>query len=134
MKGITYTLAFIWIIACSPKSFPDSNWEGKKWVLIELNGNPVQVSGTDKDAHIQFDSDSKQISGNGGCNRIFGPYEIEKNEQLRFGNFGSTMMACPDSRFENAFLEAIRSVRSYAYEEGKLILKNDAGTEIIRLQ
>jgi heat shock protein HslJ len=56
-----------------------------KWVLSELNGVPVQLSGTDKDAHLQFEYKERKITGSGGCNRLTGTFETGKKNSFAFG-------------------------------------------------
>lgn len=134
MKYSFYLLAFFILAACSSKSFPDSKWEDKQWTLVEMTGVPVQISGTNQDAHLIFDAERGQISGSGGCNRIFGPYEIDKKSVLKFGNIGATMMACQNSAFENKFLETLKSVRYYQQTGGQLLLKNGEKRVILKFQ
>jgi heat shock protein HslJ len=108
---------------CGPKPTADHNWKDKKWVLIELQGNPVQVSGTDKDAHLVFSAADKRYSGTGGCNRIMGTYTIDNKNHLSFGNSAGTKMACPDLAFETKFLEALVTVDNYSMEGSSMLLK-----------
>ncbi|WP_268033445.1 META domain-containing protein [Algoriphagus sp. PAP.12] len=134
MKNLLYLSALLFVFSCSSKSFPDAKWEGKQWTLVEISGIPVQTSGSEKDAHLVFDSRDKEVTGSGGCNRIFGPYEIDKKNVLRFGEMGATRMACQDSPFENKFLETLKSVRYYEYSEGELLLKNGDKKVILKFQ
>lgn len=136
MKNLLYLITLVVLVSCSPKSFPDEKWDDKQWVLVELSGVPVQTSGsgTQADAHIVFDPQRKVISGNGGCNRIFGPYEIEKKNVLQFGEIGATRMACQDSPFENKFLEVLKSVRYYEVGNGELLLKDGKKKVILKFQ
>ncbi len=113
--------------SCSPALAPDAAWDGKKWVLYEINGTPVQLSGTNKDAHIVFASSDKKINGSGGCNRINGPYEIGKTK-LVFGEIAGTKMLCNDQAFENNFLTVLKTVNKYSVEDGVLLLKKNKNT------
>lgn len=101
---------------------------------MEIAGVPVQTSGTANDAHLIFNARENQITGSGGCNRIFGPYEIEKKNSLRFGDIGASRMSCQNSAFENKFLETLNSVRYYQQTGGQLILKDGDKRTIIKLQ
>ena len=134
MKYFLYLISVIILASCSSKSFPDSKWEDKQWTLVELTGVPVQTSGTNQDAHLIFDAERNQITGSGGCNRLFGPYEIGKKSTLKFGNIGATMMACQNSAFENKFLETLKSVRYFQQAGGQLLLKNGDKRTILKFQ
>lgn len=117
------------LFACSPKLSPDNNWEDKRWVLAELKGVPVQLSGTNRDAHLFFSPSDKRYTGSGGCNRINGSYEISKRNKIRFGDAVATRMTCPDIRFENTFLSALKEVDSYELYNKTMLLKD--GNEIV---
>lgn len=74
------------------------------WKLIQING----ITQTNTTAYLNF-KDDKNMSGSGGCNRIFGGFEL-KNNQITFKNIASTMMACPDgdvSKLESDFLKLL---------------------------
>jgi heat shock protein HslJ len=66
---------------------------GPLWMLLGYGdaGNPTIVEpGTN--VTVQFAED-KSLSGFGGCNSFFGPYELT-GDQIKIGPLGSTMMAC----------------------------------------
>ena len=118
--------------ACSPKISPDRYWSEKRWILTELKEVPVQLSGTRRDAYIEFSWTDKRFSGNGGCNQINGNYTLEKND-LAFTEVTSTKMSCPDLAFETTFLEALSDVDRYQLENDQLILKDGRKT-LLRFQ
>ncbi|MCV9929764.1 META domain-containing protein [Flavobacterium sp. LS1R49] len=62
------------------------------WKLIMLE-NVGQDYGK---ASIKFDTATKKVSGNSGCNNFFGTYTLKGNDHIQFGNLGSTRMACID--------------------------------------
>ena len=134
MKNILFIFLIFSLASCSSKSFPDSKWENKQWTLVEILGVPVQTSGLASDANLIFDADDQRVSGSGGCNRIFAPYEIGKKNTLKFGEVGATRMACPNTAFENKFLETMKSVRYFQQAGGQLLLKNGEKKVIMKLQ
>lgn len=111
--------------ACSPKVSPDSALAGNKWTLIEMNGVPVQVSGTDKDAHFVFNTAEKRYSGSSGCNRMMGTYNMKSNGEVKFSPPAGTMMSCVDQAFENAFMKFFATVDHYEIRNDELLLKQD---------
>jgi heat shock protein HslJ len=82
----------------------------QQWILTEMNGKKIDGS----KAFIQFNETEKRYSGNAGCNRVFGTYEITGKE-IKFGAAGMTRMACIDpgvmeaeAEFAKALSEATR--------------------------
>ena len=122
MKYLFILLILVGCLHCSPKLSPDSSWAGRRWVLTEMKGVPVQLSGGRRDAYINFDIVEKRFTGNGGCNQINGGYTLDKND-IRFTDVASTKMSCEDIAFENAFLSTLGSVDSYEQRGDDLLLK-----------
>ena len=122
MKYGFVLLLVVSYMSCTPKLSPDSNWTGRRWVLTEMKGVPVQLSGGRRDAYINFDAGEKRFTGNGGCNQISGGYSLDKKE-IHFGEVISTKMSCEDIQFENAFLSALNSIDHYEQRGNDLLLK-----------
>mgnify|MGYP002783774335 CR=1 FL=1 len=125
-KLLGFILVLTIMVGCGKKVYPDVNWgNNKKWIITELNGVPVQQSGTDKDAHFVFDPETKRVGGSAGCNRISGFYTIEKKNNIKFGEIASTKMACPDLAFEEAVLKAIPTITQFTVENNQLLFWNN---------
>jgi heat shock protein HslJ len=78
---------------------------GPLWMLLGYGdaGNPTIVEpGTN--VTVQFAEDNS-LSGSGGCNSFFGPYELT-GEQIQIGPLGSTMMACEKGMTQEAIVTA----------------------------
>lgn len=118
-------LIVILAAACSPKISPDAPLMGNRWVLVEMNGVPVQVSGSDKDAHLVFNTSEKRYSGSSGCNRMMGTYDMKSNGEVKFSPPAGTMMSCVDQAFENAFMKFFATVNRYEINNNELYLKQD---------
>jgi heat shock protein HslJ len=113
------------IVSCSPKLAPDSYWGDRRWVLSEMKGVPVQLSGTRRDAFLEFIPAEKRFTGNGGCNRINGQYSLEKKDRIRFENVISTKMSCNDIAFETSFLSLLNEVDRFKMVDNVLVLRDD---------
>jgi heat shock protein HslJ len=124
MKKIVINLTAVVLLACSPKISPDKGWAEKKWVLLEMDGMPVQVSGTDKDAHLVFNPADKKVSGTGGCNRLSGSYNIKGSDKISFSQPASTLMSCADRAFEQKFLAHLKDVNRFESDVHELKLKD----------
>jgi len=109
-------------VDCTHKLSPDANWSGRRWVLTEMKGVPVQLSGGRRDAYINFEPDEKRFAGNGGCNQINGTYSLDKKE-IHFGEVMSTKMSCEDIQFENTFLSTLNIIDNYEQRGDELLLK-----------
>lgn len=109
---------------------PDRYWAGKRWVLVELKGVPVQLSDTRRDAYIEFYDNNKTFGGNGGCNQVSGNYVLD-GSRLAFVDVISTKMACADIAFENTFLETLARVDRYDLKNEDLILKDGRSVVMI---
>lgn len=123
MKFLIFCLVVL--VSCSPKLSPDSYWQDKKWVVREVNGTPVQLSGTNRDAHLNFSPADKRFTGSGGCNRISGTYEITTSGRIDFSDPTRTRMACDDIAFEDNFLNLLERVDRFTVENNRMYLKDN---------
>ena len=85
--------------------------DGEQWNLTHLNGQPVRNS----KAFIEINIATKRLTGNAGCNRIFGSVTANRSA-ISFSGIGSTRMACADRdtmRLENEFIRTLERVTSY---------------------
>ncbi|TWO32143.1 META domain-containing protein [Seonamhaeicola sediminis] len=94
-------------------------------VLKELNGNYNIIQLKNENVlsfklKINFNKDTKEVSGFSGCNRFFGSYSHSENK-LSFGKMGSTRMLCDNEKnnIETSFLKAL--------QKANLIVFNDNG-------
>src|SRR5690606_31424064 len=73
---------------------------GKRWKLVELNGQPVADKINGKEPFIEFHDTDKRYSASGGCNGLGGTYTLSNNGRITFSQGMSTMMACEDMTIE----------------------------------
>ena len=93
---------------------------GKKWQLIEINGQPVADQINGKMPFLQLDE--KSYSASGGCNGIGGELTLSKNGKIKFAQGVSTMMACPDMSIEQALSKNLIAADNYTIKDGILSL------------
>jgi uncharacterized lipoprotein YbaY/heat shock protein HslJ len=102
--------------------------EEQYWKLVSVGGGPVKVTEPQREPHIILHSDTKRVSGSGGCNRLTGSYTL-KGEQITFGQMAGTMMACPDGmEQEQAFLAALTHATRWRVTHGEMQLFDASGT------
>jgi heat shock protein HslJ len=86
-------------------------------------GKPVVLAPDTKMVFVRFNSKENKLDGNGGCNSLFGKFEVSDNEGIKM-TVGSTKMACEGTRMEieNNFLNALTAADSYLIDRDTLQL------------
>ncbi|MGD9628941.1 MAG: META domain-containing protein [Pyrinomonadaceae bacterium] len=118
MKRKILTLVIIAVAAglMSRQSLAQAGNYATKWKLVELNGRSIKNS----PAFIEFNADTKELSGNGTCNRFFGSFELSGRDFRTLG-IGTTKRMCLGLKMtqtEAAFLKALA-------DADRLEIKND---------
>ena len=104
---------------------------GADWGAIAINdgqgGVRSLVIGTSADATFGEDG---QLAGFGGCNRVFGPYEVD-GLSIRIGPLASGRMSCPEPEGvmeqEAAYLAALERATTWTIRDGRLQLRDADG-------
>jgi len=120
MFGLSILLA-----ACAPTV------SGQSQKQIDLAGSEWGLESKEHVPFVQFGADGKAI-GNGGCNQFSGTYE-QSGQSLSFGPIRSTKRACLALDTETAFFDALGKTRSFDGDHLKMVLKSEAGDEILVL-
>ena len=101
----------------------------KYWKLIEINGKTVvwDESAT-REAFIILKDEDNRVNGNGGCNTLFGTYEIDRTaNRIKFSQMASSMMACLNMEIENELKRALEMADNYSLStDGKYLSLNRA--------
>jgi heat shock protein HslJ len=105
---------------------------GTAWLVDDIGGRGVIDRAR---TTLQF-LEPGQVAGHTGCNRFFGPVEVN-GESIAFGNLATTRMACPEALMtqEQRFLGAMAKARRIALgEHGQVLLVyDDDGEPALRL-
>jgi heat shock protein HslJ len=113
---------------------PARELRGTDWRLTAVGPEPVTPADTQHTPYIILRPDSKQVAGSGGCNRMFGVYEL-KGEALRFSGVGATKMACREGMdVEGAFLASLLRVARWRVIGQQLELSDSAGVVVARFE
>lgn len=95
------------------KAIPLSSIDGE-WNIIEVNGSKVTPGESKTLPFISFDTTSGRLSGNSGCNRMMGNFDVNaKPGSLSLEGVASTRMMCPDMTTERNVLGALAQVKGY---------------------
>jgi uncharacterized lipoprotein NlpE involved in copper resistance len=104
------------------KNRTDPRMEDKKWVLVELMGQPVETTEGQRTPFIKFNSALGQFTGNNGCNAMVGGYLLKEGYRLETRQTASTLMACPNEQTANQFLEVLQRADNYTVSEEEMSL------------
>ena len=121
------------MVSCgsAKKSVSVVNLSGE-WEIVEVNN--VQVS-AEQIPFLGFDLNEGQLYGNAGCNSLMATISFnEASNGLSFDAIGSTKRMCPDMAMEDAVLQALGAVKSFAFDGEKLILNDADGKELMELK
>ncbi|WP_246125952.1 META domain-containing protein [Bizionia myxarmorum] len=82
--------------------------ENTKWVISRLEVQDMTNAGeSDQDIHFMLNSKTMRVSGFSGCNTFMGTYKLEDGNRISFSELGSTRMACPDSKIDEAAILSV---------------------------
>jgi heat shock protein HslJ len=92
---------------------------GSEWRLEDLGGLPALDNSR---ATLTFPGAGK-VSGNGSCNRFFGPAEIH-GHAIKLGPLASSRMACPGPVMsqEAKYLEVLRDAERWEWKDPYLLI------------
>ncbi len=116
------------------KNRVDYQLEDKKWELIELRGQPFEKKEDQKGGSIEFKMETGMFAGVNTCNNFFGQYELLEGDRIKFGQAGSTLMACPDNEAEQAFMEVLKMADNYTVADGILSLNKGKMAPLARFE
>ncbi|WP_306350122.1 META domain-containing protein [Flavobacterium sp. '19STA2R22 D10 B1'] len=93
-----------------------------EWELATLNGAEPNRTEDFLNGlpYLNFTKDNS-VNGSSGCNRLFGPYDLKANGEIKLDKMGMTRMACP-GKGESKFMQALNKVTSLKIKKNKLVL------------
>lgn len=108
--------------------------ENAYWVFAEAAGQPVTMpAGASQEPSLRFDAQRMQLSGTGGCNRLFGPY-TQKGQALQL-QVATTRMYCQGADdTERRILQALNQTRQFQTDSQQLTLMDAQGKVVARLR
>lgn len=103
-----------------------------KWVLQSLEGNSVKMPEGIEQPYLSIDSTGENVSGYGGCNRLFGAIKIS-NDSISFPGLAATRMYCEATqKVENSFLEALNGTSTFTLKGNELVLKGSKELAVLQ--
>jgi len=101
---------------------------GKKWKLTVVDGVTIKTT----HPYIEFDRESKRVSGDSGCNIFTGEFEVE-GANLKFSRMASTRRACLEKeaqQIETNFLKGLEQTTSFRIQD-EILRLNSGETTIL---
>ncbi len=100
------------------------------WLVAILNSQPPLP---DTELTLNFGGDGT-ANGNAGCNTFNTPYSVS-GSRIAIGPISSTGKLCDEAidAQERAYLSALQAAGSFSLEGNQLIIRDNAGLEILRL-
>jgi len=102
-----------------------STLEGRTWVPLYAGDEPTPT------ATVTLAFLHGTASGQGPCNQFAAPYQLD-GLTLSVGPIASTTTVCPDAAIEQAFLDELAASRSWAIDQGELVLHDAQDAELRR--
>lgn len=129
--------AMLALVSCrsTEKVLPVSSMNGE-WNITEINGSAVVADEDRGLPFIAFDTETGRISGNSGCNRMMGSFDVNaKPGSLDLKGIASTRMMCPDMTTEKNVLNALGQVKTYQKAgKNKMYLCNESKRPVMMLE
>ena len=127
-KNLILTAVFALLLSsCALKKVnePVFNFAGKMLHLVELNGEAYTTNMTDEPVTLMFADAENKLSGNSGCNQLFGQYSAE-NGRIKFSNVAMTRRMCDEAtnKVELQFAQMLEKATSYKANKGKVYFFN----------
>ncbi|MXN92464.1 META domain-containing protein [Flavobacterium sp. Sd200] len=95
----------------------------KDWELTTINGQPVDASKYNSGVPVANFSKDNKISGNGGCNRYSGSYNLNEEGGINISQVIATKMFCPGDG-EGEYMKALETANAAMVDKDKLVLLN----------
>ena len=105
------------------------------WKLTQLGGQVITTPEGAREIHMVLHSENQRVAGFSGCNNMMGNYVLE-GDKLRFGQMGSTMMACVGSgmELEKQFQAVFPQVAHWAIRGETLQLRDADGKTLANFE
>lgn len=110
---------------------PASGYMPQRWIPTTIKGKQIK----DTKAFIEFSEGGNRLTGNAGCNRLFGNFEIE-GKKLNFSGIGTTKMFCSDKnamQTETQFLNVLDKTTSFR-KNGDVLKLYEGKRQIAKLK
>lgn len=129
-KSILFLVLISGLLVSSCSSSKNANQKelfSSTWELEYITGSRIAFNGLypDKKPQINFNPETKMVSGSASCNGYTAPYTLTGND-ISFGEPGPTTMMFCEGGGEKAFIEMMKKVTQFSIDaDNKLNLIAD---------
>jgi heat shock protein HslJ len=124
-----FTLALMGALATScgttKGGSPNELLTAGNWKLESINGKAISDADFANGAPVANFSIDNKITGNGGCNRYGGSYNLNDEGGINISQVISTKMFCEGAAGEATYLDALNKVNMAKIDMDKLTLLHD---------
>ena len=129
IKTLTLFLSLIILESCGASQNTSSASDNStNKTDVALSGNytisTLEEKSVALNLSIQFDSETKKVSGFSGCNQFFGNYNVEGNN-ISFSPLGSTKMFCQEEKnaIETKLMASLSNVNMFEIRRQAITFK-----------
>lgn len=79
---------------------------------------------------LNFETKTQSVSGNDGCNQLFGSFSTNQNE-ISFSQLGVTNMFCEGVK-DFAYRQTLNTAKNFLIEDNQLTFYNENGDVILK--
>ena len=98
--------------------------------ISDTSGTTINEGFPEKKPTLTLEAITKKLTGNTGCNQMFGSFSTNQNK-ISFSGIGSTKMYCAGVK-ESEYLTTINKVKSYKIENAQLVFMDASGKELLK--
>ena len=123
--------AILALAACSPAG-ESASLIGTLWILESYQTSEGETVDAIPDSGARAEFEEGEVSGTSGCNRFFGPYEVDGNS-ISIGPLGSTLIGCPPplDQQEFGYLSSLQSASTFDISGDMLTVSNAEGDIVV---
>lgn len=103
------------------------------WTLVEIHessGTNINDGFPDKKPTLTLEAISKKLTGNTGCNQMFGSFQTNQNS-VSFTKMGTTKMYCANVK-ESEYLAQFDKIKTYSIVNDQLLFIDAEGKTLLK--
>jgi heat shock protein HslJ len=107
------------------------------WALETIDGETIDLknlSGRQERPVLEIHLNKMRISGNDGCNAMFGTIAKLDEKRISFTHLGGTLMACPNMELPDKYNNALGKTKTYKRNGLNLYFYDSEGNEVLRFK
>lgn len=106
----------------------NGNWELN--FIYDSSGTNIKEGYPQKLPSLSFETNNQRVSGNDGCNQLFGSFSTKQNS-ITFSQLGVTNMYCEGVK-DFVYRQTLEEVKKFQIKDNQLNFYNDKGELVLR--